>query len=435
MARPWLTGRVTAAVLARKVDEETPTLLLDESDAAFNGEKEYAEALRGILNSGYRRSGKASVCVGQGANIGYVDLSTFGAKAIAGIGNLPDTVASRSIPIRLKRKAPDETVERFHERRARDEAEPLHQALTSLGVEYVDRLAEAEPELLAELPDRAADVWEPLLAIADLAGDEWPQRARQAAVDLSGRGQAVDQSESIRLLADCRAAFNGHDRLSTKDLIAVLSEDEEAPWGTWHRAAGGRAPISPRALAGQLEPFGIRSRTIRLDDGTTPKGFHVDQFADAWKRYLNSPNPPDPGQQTPHPPQPASVKGLRALSQTPQDPFVADRESAANPHGKPVVAGVADEPPKPRAKSISSTSGQPLWASCSSTSGRARTNESGRPRVRQAGSVRPRFRRARGRRRLLALERPRPRVLHRPDRTAGTRGRTRDAASGQRPAP
>jgi hypothetical protein len=66
VARPWFTGRLTSAVLARKVDAECPTLLLDESDAAFKGEKEYSETLRGILNTGYRRGGKSSVCVGKG---------------------------------------------------------------------------------------------------------------------------------------------------------------------------------------------------------------------------------------------------------------------------------------------------------------------------------------------------------------------------------
>ena len=98
VCRPWLTGRVTAAVLVRKTGAEHPTLLLDESDTALKVESEYSEALRGLLNTGYRRSGKASLCVGQGANITYRDFSTFSAKAIAGIGKIPDTVADRAIP-------------------------------------------------------------------------------------------------------------------------------------------------------------------------------------------------------------------------------------------------------------------------------------------------------------------------------------------------
>src|SRR5262249_47955765 len=112
--KPWLTGRVTAPCLIRKVDHVSPTLLLDESDAAFNGEKEYAEALRGILNTGHREDGKASCCVGQGANVTFKDFRTYCAKAVAGIGrNLPDTVMDRSIPILLKRQVAGEKVARF----------------------------------------------------------------------------------------------------------------------------------------------------------------------------------------------------------------------------------------------------------------------------------------------------------------------------------
>src|SRR5204863_5407829 len=106
VAKPWLTGRVTAACLIRKIDHVKPCLLLDESDAAFSGDQQYTEALRGILNTGFQSGGVASCCVGQGANITYKDFRTYCAKAIAGIGHLPDTVADRSIPIRLIRKKP-----------------------------------------------------------------------------------------------------------------------------------------------------------------------------------------------------------------------------------------------------------------------------------------------------------------------------------------
>ena len=122
---PWLTGRVSAAVLIRKVDSETPTLLLDESDATFTHRSEHGEALRSILNSGYRRYGVSSLCVVQGAGLTYRDFSTFCPKAIAGIGALPDTLTDRSIPIALKRRAPDGSVERFRLRHAPDVDAPL----------------------------------------------------------------------------------------------------------------------------------------------------------------------------------------------------------------------------------------------------------------------------------------------------------------------
>jgi hypothetical protein len=281
VAKPWLTGRVTPAVLARKVHAERPTLLLDETDATFAGDPEFGQVLRGLLNSGYRRGGKSSVCVGQGANIGYVDLDTFAPKALAGLGELPDTVASRSIRIVLKRKAPNENVERFRRREAIATGEPFRQWAADWGERFVDELANANPDLPGELPDRAADSWEPLFAIADLAGGDWSRRARAAALELSGEAVDADASIRVRLLADCQLALNGYDRLSTKDLIASLAEDEEAPWGGWHKGS----PISPRSLAGLLEPFGIHSRQIRLDD-VTLKGYLRESFEDAWKRYL-----------------------------------------------------------------------------------------------------------------------------------------------------
>jgi len=335
VARPWLTGRVTAAVLARKVDKERPTLLLDESDAAFKGDREYSETLRGILNTGYRRSGKSSVCVGQGANIGYADLSTFCPKVIAGIGDLPGTVASRSIPIRLKRRAPDERVERWWRRDVQEVAEPLYQALASLGEYSVDCLAEARPALPRELPDRAADVWEPLLAIADLAGGEWPERARSAARLLMGRRTSDDEAIGVQLLADCWTAFGGRDRLSTKELRELLLADEERPWATWYHGS----PLSPRALARMLHRFEIRSRTIRLDDGTTPKGYMRESFEDARKRYLSA-HPPDLSATTPHP---ASEQGFSPVSIRNTTPLAADSEHPSNPHANSDVADSEDK--------------------------------------------------------------------------------------------
>ena len=68
MARPWLTGRTSAAALVRKVDVDTPTLLLDESDAAFAGEKSHGGPAE-HLNTEYKRSGKCSLCVGKGADL------------------------------------------------------------------------------------------------------------------------------------------------------------------------------------------------------------------------------------------------------------------------------------------------------------------------------------------------------------------------------
>ena len=279
--RPWLTGRTSAAALPRKVDKEQPTLLLDESDAAFKGDKEYAQALRGVLNSGHRRGGSATVCIGQGASIDFRNFSTFNPKAIAGIGNLPDTVADRSIPIILKRRASNEPVERFRRREAIAQATPLRDALARWAAGAVSELRDARPDIPDALDDRAADGLEPLLAIADLAGGEWPERARRAALALSAGEVHEDDSIGVRLLADIRIVFEeiGPDRASSSVLLERLWGIEEAPWGEWY----GR-PLTARGLAKLLKPFGIRPRTVRSGPETA-KGYAVEDFADAWRRY------------------------------------------------------------------------------------------------------------------------------------------------------
>src|SRR5215216_1207340 len=290
VALAWLTGRVTPAVLVRKVAAETPTLLLDESDAAFKGDREYAETLRAVLNSGFRRGGVASLCVGQGANLSYQDFAVFGPKAIAGIGKLPDTVADRSIPIELRRRRPGEVVERFRLRKAGPEALPLQRAAAAWAEANVTTLAEAEPELPDELDDRAQDIIEPLLAIADEAGGEWPERARRAAVELlSGEGREDSDSLGVRLLKDLRAVFEEEraDRLATGALLAKLHKMEEAPWASLRGE-----PLDARGLARFLKPYGVKPEQLRINEDKV-RGYRRASFEDTWSRYVPDDYPPE----------------------------------------------------------------------------------------------------------------------------------------------
>jgi len=293
VANSWLTGQVTAAVLARKIsDDVPPTLLLDESDAAFAGEKEYVEALRGVLNSGYRKGGKYSRCVGQGTKMEVRDFSSFCPKAIAGIGKLPDTIADRSIPIRLKRAARGEGVARFRRREVLPEAEQLRNDLHIWCTSLDNILEHGRPELPDELTDRKQDVAEPLLAIADAAGGEWPSMARRALVELCAEARALEDSNGTRLLSDVRDIFNDHgiDRIPSCELATALAEIETSPWADWSNGK----PISKGKLARLLGRFGITPGNIRQPDGKVPKGYHRDDFTDAWERYLPADTPQSP---------------------------------------------------------------------------------------------------------------------------------------------
>ena len=147
VAKPWFTARVSAAALKNKIDAEAPTVLLDESDTAFKAEKEYSEALRGILNAGYRARGVFSNSVKVNGNWVNRDFAVFSPKAIAGIGQLPDTVQDRSISMELRRRAPNEQVDRFRERDARAELTPVQQAFRGWANEdVITDLRAARPE-------------------------------------------------------------------------------------------------------------------------------------------------------------------------------------------------------------------------------------------------------------------------------------------------
>jgi len=332
VSRPLPTANVSDAALFRSVADGPPTLLFDEVDAIFGPKARDREDLRSLLNAGYRRGAEVLRCVGDGSKQRVERFPVFCAKALAGIGELPDTVADRSLPIRLQRRAPDEQVERFRRREAEPEAAALRERAELFAAAVLPALADARPDLPDELDDRGQDVVEPLLAIADLAGGEWPERARRALVELRADRQLEDDSPRVRLLADARHVFAERSRLSSAELLEGLAALDEAPWADWYGKQ-----LTNRALAKLLKPYGIRSRTVRLDDGSTPKGFVRDQFEGAWKRYL-----PPAARSIRHTATTRTTSGVEPNPHLPQSPDVADTNTAAKRHHEPDVADVAD---------------------------------------------------------------------------------------------
>jgi len=295
---PWRTGRVTAAVLPRKIESDTPTLLLDEWDAAARGNQEFAETLRGILNAGHRRNGKVSVCGPKSTGYQPTDFRVFCPKVIAGIGRLPETIADRSIPIRLKRKAPGERVARFRTRLISGTANSLKARLSGWVSAHLEDLKDARPELPEYLSDRQQDGAEPLLAIADAAGGDWPARARAALWDLHSTSRTADESLGVSLLSDIRGIFceTGAKELSSRELVGALLKLEGRPWP----ALGHSGAITPNVLARLLAPFDIFPRNLRTG-ASVLKGYKQACFRDGWHRYLPSLTSPttDPSDATP----------------------------------------------------------------------------------------------------------------------------------------
>jgi hypothetical protein len=327
--RPWRVVSPSEAVVYRKVQRDKPTLELDEVDTIFGRNKDY-EPLRALLNAGNEPDTVVPRC--GGANRDQLqEFSVYCPKILAGIDRgLPETVEDRSIMIMMKRRTPGEHVERFRRRDAQLQAEPLQKLLAEWAEPFMDELAAARPDLPDELDDRASDGWEPLIAIADLAGGDWPQRARSAALEISGVKRAEDDSNRVRLLQDIKAAFEefDSDRLPGKLLRDYLIALEESPWSDWRGK-----PLTARGLAQLLKPYGIRSKTVR-DGEDTFKGYIADQFEDAWSRYL-----PTSGVTSVTS---ASDSQKPAESEPSQTNRVTDAQSVVNPHPNGEVTHVTD---------------------------------------------------------------------------------------------
>ena len=276
--RSIFTSNLSSGVVYRMIEASSPTLMIDEADSFLKENEE----LRGIINSGHTRTTAFVIrCVGE--DFEPKRFSTWGAKAIAGIGRLSDTINDRSIILELRRKLQSEKVDRL--RHADPKVfEELARKLARFGADHGHVIGLARPHLPDSINERAQDNWEPLLAIADLAGGHWPKEARRAALELSGE-KPDNKSTAEELLSDIREIFaaDGAERIAHAELLKKLIEDDLAPWATWNRGK----PMTPRQLGSRLAEFKIESRTVYIGRFDKPKGFHKDQFADAWSRYLD----------------------------------------------------------------------------------------------------------------------------------------------------
>lgn len=281
--KPLSTSNTTSAAIFRVIEIAHPTLLVDEADAfAFNSDK---PEMRGILNSGHRRSG-AFVLRTVGDTHEPRMFSTWAPMAIALIGRLPDTLEDRSIPVELRRRRPDEAIVPLAHG---TDGVPLSLARKAARwcADVAGDIRWVKPAMPAGLFNRQADNWRPLLAIADTAGGEWPERARQAAKALTMVGAGDDQSNSVMLLSDIRNLFDSRrdDKITTKDMLDGLVAIEERPWPEWR---GGK-PISPAALAKLLASFGVVPVNLKVADEKVLKGYRRGHFEDAFTRYLPFP--------------------------------------------------------------------------------------------------------------------------------------------------
>ena len=310
---------VTPAYLFRKVasPDGRPTILFDEIDTVFGPKARDNEEIRGLLNAGHRRGAVAGRCVVRGKIVETEEIPAYCAVALAGIGDLPDTILTRSVIVRMRRRAPDERIEPYRRRVHSAEGEALRDRLAGWAETVADGLTDAWPAMPDGITDRDADVWEPLLAIADAAGGDWPDRARVAAVTLVTSSEAGSPSLGILLLSDLRQVFGDNEALSTETILNSLYEIVESPW-TELRGK----PLNDRGLAYRLRRYDIKPKVIRTGDNTHRGYARVDLF-DAWQRYLPTPALGDVTSVTPATSDvvgtPAHTSSTSATSATPDD--------------------------------------------------------------------------------------------------------------------
>lgn len=260
---------VTASTIFRYIEDNRPTILIDEADAIFTGSAN--EVLRGVLNSGYKHNGFVLRTLPGKGEDDVVKFPTFCPKLLAGIdnGQMPATIADRCITITLKRKRKDQEVERYLPRRVEPQAEALKAEVLAWVLDNMDGIISWEPPIVDEISDRAFEISEPLLQIAMQAGPAYASAARDAIVKIMTT-KTTPLTPSQKVLATARDILFAGDVPADKVQSAVLAE-----------ALG----VNAKQIGAWLDRYDIKSNICTFG-GTRARGYYRTQFEDAWERYL-----------------------------------------------------------------------------------------------------------------------------------------------------
>lgn len=273
------TANASAASLFRTIEKIQPTFLIDEADSFMNQN----EAIRGIINAGFRPN--TPILRTDGDRHEIQSYNVFSACAIACIGTLPDTIMDRSIIVILKRKMPFEKRTHLRIRKLEKEVETIKCKCMRFMEDISKTLKDAEPELPEELGNRQADVWEPLIMIADCISKETGNELRKVAIAVCSSTKTFD-SNSLKtlLLKDIRKIFTETKQkwIPSQALCDNLCKIEEAPWAEF-KGTG----LTVNKLAKSLNDFDIHPIQKMTADGNK-KVYLLEHFQDAFSRYLSA---------------------------------------------------------------------------------------------------------------------------------------------------
>jgi len=319
--RPVMASNISSPAFFRVIQQTRPTLLIDEADTFLQGNDE----LRGILNSGYTKKtayvwrvanqaeslrsndsglksadveiassprpsapveerGTSSAPVSRSSgeepySIRAVKFSCWCPKVMAAIGRLPETLADRCIVIRMQRKMWDEECDLLRNL----DGTALARKCARFAQDNADAIASARPEIPESLNDRAGDIWEPLFALADLAGGDWPKKAREAAVALNTGAQESSPIGTLLLDILMVMALTQQERIFSRNLVQGLNSPRfrDRPWTEELKGK----PATERWLSIQLRPYGMRPRTMRIGEERA-KGYALEEFTEVFRRYI-----------------------------------------------------------------------------------------------------------------------------------------------------
>jgi putative DNA primase/helicase len=287
--KPSLNVESTGPNVYRFVDANKPTLIIDEADDVFTRKSD----LKHIINASWTRGTKIPRQVKIDDAWVTVHFDPFCAKVIGLLGrNLPRTLKTRAIEIRMQPPRSDETAKAF-EHVDDFEFATLRRQLVRFAADNATTLKNAQPTFPAGMNNRAAMNWKLLLSISELASGAWPERALEAAERLIRSGR--QPSDGVRLLAAMRSMFveSGKTEITSEDIVAELCRNPLDIWDSFNK--GGK--ITQRQVAALLDVYGIHPVSLHPTKRKdfSRQGYKFSQFADACARYL----PEDPIIQSP----------------------------------------------------------------------------------------------------------------------------------------
>jgi putative DNA primase/helicase len=279
MPRCIASVEASEAAIYRAIKRWSPSFCFDEFDSILADDDK--AALRSVINSGHTRGQGVLRCIGDD-KVPELFL-TFAPKVIGMVGRkLPPATLSRCIFVELRRCRKDERFEKFNHVDDTELAD-LRRRLLRWSMDSAETLRNASVSIPDELPNRRADNWRLQFAIADLAGGEWGDKARAAAIAIEGK--ADSRSIGVRLLTDIKALFDADPEapcMHSATMVAGLIADPEKPWAELTRGK----PLTQNRLAKFLGTYRIISQNVKPPGMSEAKGYYRSQFEDVWSCYV-----------------------------------------------------------------------------------------------------------------------------------------------------